>query len=428
MNTRSSDRWQWVSGPPHGAYDGDMITTSTSRARRIWAAVLVAALAGCTGGERTAEKAEQARAKEPAPDYRALLGALPTPAEWSLDADRAGQLAALSLACVDKEYPNKTSDVADGDETVRPPRVLHPAFFGCFDWHSAVHGHWALVRLMKTVGFADAGKAREILDAHFTPERIAGELAYFQEARNKTFERPYGFGWFLRLTAELRTWDDPDAKRWAASLRPLEDHIKGALARYLETLSVPVRAGTHDSTAYAMAHAHDYAVAVGDSALRGVLERRARDFYLADAECPTAYEPSGEDFISPCLAEADLMRRVLSPDELTPWLDRFFAAIDASGFSTMREPAVVKDREDPRIGHLIGLSLHRAAAYRGIAAALAAGDPRREVFERLAAIHRDDGLAKMAGSGYGGEHWLASFAIFLLTDSGPYTPPAGSGR
>jgi hypothetical protein len=433
MNTRSSDRWQWVSGPLRRAYDGAMMTTSTKRARTVATALLAAALLGCTGGEQTAKTETPGPAPAPAPapvapDYAALLEALPTAAEWRLDAERAGQLAALSLACLEKEYPNKTSDVADGDETVRPPRILHPAFFGCFDWHSSVHGHWALVRLLKTVGFAEEKRAREILDAHFTPERIAGELAYFTEPRNRTYERPYGFGWLLRLAAELRTWDDADARRWAASLEPLERHIAGALSRYLETLSVPIRDGTHSSTAFALSHAHDYAAAVGDAALLAAVERRARDFYLADAGCPTPYEPSGEDFISPCLAEADLMRRVLPRAELSAWLDRFLPALDAPAFSPLRVAPVVKDLEDPRIGHLIGLSLQRAAAYRGIAGALEAGDPRRAVLERLANIHRDDGLEKMARSGYGGEHWLASFAIFLLTDAGPYEAKPGVGR
>ena len=394
------------------------MNTTMRSVRRV--AILSLALAfgaGC-GREAPVEKKVPVPAEPAAAGYGKLLAALPKPADWKLDAGRAGKLAALTLACADKEYPNKTSDVADGDETVRFPRVLHPAFFGCFDWHSAVHGHWALVRLLKTVGLADAAKARAVLDAHLTPERIAGELAYYQEPRNKTFERPYGFGWLLRLSAELRTWDDPDARRWASNLEPLERHVAGALAEYLETLSVPVRAGTHDSTAFAMAHAYDYAVAVGDAALKGTLERRARDFFLADPECPTAFEPSGEDFISPCLAEADLMRRVLPRDELVTWLDRFFGPLDAPAFAPLRTPPVVKDLEDPRIGHLIGLSLERAAAFRGIASALPEADPRRAVFERLAAIHRDEGLSKMEGSGYGGEHWLASFAIYLLTDSG----------
>jgi hypothetical protein len=420
MNTRSSDRWQSVSGAARGAYDAPMETTSVKRARGIALGFLAAALAvGCAKeGPVDREAKPPVPAKPAAPDYAKLLAALPAPAAWKLDADRAGKLAALTLACADKEYPNKTSDVADGDATVRFPRVMHPAFFGCFDWHSAVHGHWALVRLMKTVGFSEKAKARAVLDAHLTPERIAGELAYFQEPRNKTFERPYGFGWFLRLAVELRTWDDPDAKRWAAAIAPLEQQIAAALASYLDALSVPVRAGTHDSTAFAMAHAWDYAVAVGDEKLEEALGRRARDFFLADTECPTAFEPSGEDFISPCLAEADLMRRVLPKNELARWLDRFFGPLDAPAFAPLRTPPIVKDRADPRIGHLIGLSLERSAAFRGIASALPEADPRRAVFERLAAIHRDDGLAKMEGSGYGGEHWLASFAIYLLTDAG----------
>lgn len=375
--------------------------------------------AGCTREDPSGGQAPIGKGtKSPKGDrYQVLLDAMPAPAAWHLDADRAGKLAALTLACADKEYPNKTSDVADGDETVQPPRILHPAFFGCFDWHSSVHGHWALVRLLKTTEFADAARARAILDRHFTPEKIAAELLYFQTPRNKTFERPYGFGWFLRLMAELHTWKNRDAERWAKCLEPLGNHIAAALVRYLETLSIPVRAGTHDSTAFAMAHAHDYSVAVGDSSLKTVLEKRARDFYLDDVACPTAYEPSGEDFISPCLAEADLMRRILTREEFGPWLDRFFGALDEPAFGPLRLPPVVKDREDPRIGHLIGLSLQRAAAYLGVAGALSENDPRRAVFQRLAAIHRADGLAKMEGSGYGGEHWLASFAIFLLTDA-----------
>lgn len=406
-----------------------MCTTTKNRALRVAIVALAAALSGCANDGPRAEPAAKAKAAPPSsPDYRDLLRELPAPAERGLDAARAGELAALSLACVDREYPNKPSEILDGDETMRPPRVLHPAFFGCFDWHSSVHGHWALVRLMKTTGFAEEGRAREALEAHFTAERIAGELAYFAEPLSRTYERPYGYGWLLRLAAELRTWDDPAARRWAAILEPLERHVAAALSRYLETLSVPIRDGTHSSTAFALAHAHDYAVATADTGLRELLERRARDFYLADAACPTAFEPSGEDFISPCLAEADLMRRVLPKQELATWLDRFLPPLDAPAFAPLRTAPVVKDREDPRIGHLIGLSLQRAAAYRGIASALEEGDPRRAVLERLAAIHREDGLGKMAGSGYGGEHWLASFAIYLLTDAGPYAASPGVRR
>ena len=203
-------------------------------------------------------------------------------------------------------------------------------------------------------------------------------------------------------------------------LDPLADELAGLTKKYLETLSVPVRAGTHHSTAFALTHIHDYSAVVGDEELTGVIERRSRDFYGKDERCPAAYEPSGEDFISPCLVEADLMRRVLPPAEFASWLDRFLPELGSPQFGPLRNPPEVRDLEDPKIGHLIGLSYQRAAAYRGIASALPEGDRRREVFERLAAIHRDDAVEKTFASGYGGEHWLASFAIYLFTDSGPY--------
>jgi hypothetical protein len=358
-------------------------------------------------------------------DFDALLASLPEPSEAKFDADRAAEFAELSLACVDREYPNKPSHVADGDETVKPPRELHPAFYGCFDWHSAVHGHWAMVRLLKT--FPDFTLEKEIrakLDRNLTPGKIRAEIEYYRGEHHALFERPYGWGWLLRLQAELATWDDADGRRWAEIVQPLAAELSGMTERYLETLSVPVRAGTHHSTAFALTHIHDYAAVARDRELTAVIERRSRDFYGGDTDCPAAYEPSGEDFISPCLVEADLMRRVLDRDEFAAWLDRFLPGLSSTGFAPLRTPPEVRDLKDPKIGHLIGLSYQRAAAYRGIARALPDGDRRREVFERLAAVHRDDAVAKTFASGYGGEHWLASFAIYLFTDSGPYAATA----
>jgi hypothetical protein len=381
------------------------------------------------GGKPTEEtearaEVEQDAAVDTAPgevSYDTLLAGLPEPRGFEFDAARAAEFAGLSLACVDREYPNKPSHVASGDETVKPPRELHPAFYGCFDWHSAVHGHWAMVRLLKT--FPDLALEKEIrekLGRHFTQEKIGREVEYFRGEYHRLFERPYGWGWLLRLQAELLTWDDADARRWAETLDPLADELAGLTEKYLETLSVPVRAGTHHSTAFALTHIHDYAAVVGDAELTAVIERRSRDFYGKDEHCPAAYEPSGEDFISPCLVEADLMRRVLLPDEFATWLDRFLPELSSPVFAPLRDPPEVRDLEDPKIGHLIGLSYQRAAAYRGIAGALPDGDGRREVFQRLSAIHRDDAIDKTFASGYGGEHWLASFAIYLFTDSGPY--------
>ena len=345
----------------------------------------------------------------------------PTPAApaYRLDAARAASFAALSLECVDREYPNKPGNVIESDEQVKPPRALTPAFHGCFDWHSAVHGHWALVRLLRTQpDLPNAAAVRAAVGRHLTPERVAGEVAYLGAGRNRTFERPYGYGWLLRLAAELHGFDDPDARAWDAALRPLATFVAGRMRDYLGRLSAPVREGTHSSTAFALVHTLDYARAVGDRELAAAVAARARDFYGRDVDCPTHFEPSGEDFISPCLVEADLMRRVLPGPEFVRWLDRFLPAPASPRFRTVAEPAEVRDPTDYRIGHLIGLHLQRAASFEGIAGALPAGDARVAAYRAMAARHRDAALAKMAEAGYGGAHWLASFAIYLLTGVG----------
>jgi hypothetical protein len=353
----------------------------------------------------------RSRAPEPTP------AAGPAPVE--LDQVRASQFAALSLGCVDRPYPNKPGHTLDSDTQVRPHRELTPAFFGCFDWHSAVHGHWALVRLLRRFpALPEAARIRAALLTHLTPENLARELAFFKEERSKLFERPYGWGWLLRLAAELESWDDPDARRMAAALAPLAAQLSSFSRAYLERLSVPVREGTHQNTAFALVHLLDYARVAKDQALAATVERRARDFYGNDRDCPTAYEPSGEDFLSPCLTEADLMRRVLPAPEFVAWLGRFLPPLDSARFAPLREPVEVRDLTDPRIGHLIGLALQRAWCFEGIARALPAADPRRPELERLAAQHRERGLREMQESGYGGEHWLSSFAIYGLTEGG----------
>ena len=337
----------------------------------------------------------------------------------SLDASRAASLAALSLGCVEREYPNKPAVVLEGDSDVRPPRQLSPAFFGCFDWHSSVHGHWALVRLLRVAPtLPQAGAVRAVLSRHLTPQRIAGELATFSAARNKTLERPYGWAWLLRLGAELHGWNDADARRWAAALSPLARHVARGFGEYLPRLGAPVRDGTHANTAFALAHALDYARAVADRELEQLVVTRARALYGGDTDCPTHFEPSGEDFISPCLAEADLMRRVLDGRAFVAWLDRFLPPTSSPRFRPVACPPEVRDLKDPRIGHLIGLGLHRAWCFAGIAAALPASDGRVSIFRRLAAAHRRSALQQIAGSGYGGAHWLASFAVYVLSGVG----------
>ncbi|MBW2454277.1 MAG: DUF2891 domain-containing protein [Deltaproteobacteria bacterium] len=334
-----------------------------------------------------------------------------------LDRAQASRLVGLSLGCVDRAFPNKPSHVYDGQETFRPPQDVTPAFYGCFDWHSAVHGHWAMVRVLRRFPeLPEAARIRRALDEHLRVAPLGRELAFFQEKRSQTFERPYGWGWLLRLAAELHSWQDDDARRWEAALQPLASFFAGQLTDYLGRLSRPIRAGTHANTAFALVHGLDYARAVGDTDLAKAIEQRSREFYGADTECPTAYEPSGEDFISPCLVEADLMRRVLPPKRFVAWLDAFLPPFDSAKFRPLLETVEVRDRHDPRIGHLIGLFLQRAWCMEGIAAALPKGDPRAALLEKAARLHGHKAITIMFDSGYGGEHWLASFAVYLLTE------------
>jgi hypothetical protein len=276
-----------------------------------------------------------------------------------------------------------------------------------------------LVRLLKVFpDLPEAGAIREKLDLHLSAEKLAEELAYFKKERNRLFERPYGWGWLLRLAAELHDFSDPQAQRWSEALRPLASFLARQSVDYLNRLSVPVRSGTHPNTAFAMAHMLDYGRMVNDRALVKTISQRARDFYANDRDCPTAYEPSGEDFISPCLVEADLMRRVLKPREFVVWLDGFLPPVNSEAFKPMLTPVPIKDKRDPKIGHLIGLALQRAWCFNAVAGALPDQDPRKPVFLRLANTHRYDALRQMFDSGYGGEHWLASFAIYLLSGTG----------
>ena len=401
----------------------------------LYLALAVGSLAACSSSDRdatpTATGAPASGPSAPTPTAPAsptlpdtsvgeLLARLPAAADTTLDRERAADFVALSLHCVDKEYPNKTGDVAIDDASVQPPRVLHPSFFGCYDWHSAVHGHWAMLRILALFPDVEHAPAiRAVLDHHLTADKLAGEVAYFTAPHHKTFERPYGWGWFFRLRQALHQGrTDPDHARWLAATEPLAELLRQRLIDYLDHLTVPIRVGTHANTAYALVHIHDYARTVGDRELLTHIARHARRFYEADRQCPTAYEPSGEDFISPCLVEADLLRRVLPADDFGRWLNGFLPPLGSPAFAPLRQPTEVRDLEDPRIGHLIGLAFQRAASFDGIASALPGDDHRRALFERLAVNHRSAGIAQMFASGYGGAHWLASFAIYTLTDVG----------
>ena len=358
-----------------------------------------------------------------------------------IDAATAERFARLALSCIDREYPNKPEHVLDSAADAKPPREFHPAFFGCFDWHSSVHGHWMLVRLLKTVPDMPSQKdIRARLAAHFTPEVTATEARYLDIKSNRSFERTYGWAWTLRLVTELSTWDDPDAKAWSANLEPLTKTLVARLKDFLPKLASPIRTGVHPNTAFALGEALDYARTAGDTDLEKLVVKRAREYYEKDRACPLAYEPSGEDFFSPCLEEADLMRRVMPRADFGKWLSLFLPGIEGTtgGRAGARpaptsgnegttgrvekrfplSPAVVTDPTDPRLVHLDGLNLTRAWTLKAIARALPAADARRKTLEAAAAAHEKAGLARVSSGNYEGEHWLASFAVYLLTESG----------
>jgi hypothetical protein len=336
----------------------------------------------------------------------------------SLDEAQAGRFADLALACVHKEYPNKIAHVLNSPADVQAPSELTPAFYGCFDWHSSVHGHWLLARLLRefpTAPFiADAWAA---LETNITPERIAGEVDYLNGEGRESFERPYGLAWLLQLVAELRESPAPDAAALAAALEPLEDEVVDQLNEWLPKLAYPIREGEHPQTAFAFGLTLDYARG-SDSALAALIESKAREFHLNDRDCPIDYEPSGQDFLSPCLGEADLMRRILPPEEFATWLTAFLPGIPETNSADWLPIGVVTDRTDGKLAHLDGLNLSRAWMLEGIAAGLPSADPRRAALLAAARTHADSGLASVTGEHYEGGHWLGSFATYLTTRRG----------
>jgi hypothetical protein len=337
------------------------------------------------------------------------------------DAKAAERFANLTLACVHKEYPNHISHTMNSDADVAPPRKLSPAFYGCYDWHSSVHGHWLLVRLVRT--FPDAPfvpAARDALGQSMTVENMTQEAAYLRGQGRTSFERPYGLAWFLQLSAELRDWDDPQAKEMAANLRPLEQVVLERLNSWLPKLSNPVRIGEHDQTAFGLGLMLDYARSARDQKLLDLLLSKSKQFYFNDKNCPLAYEPSGEDFLSPCLGEADLMRRVLPSGEFAVWLKTFMPQILVARGAWL-EPVVSPDPSDPKLAHLDGLNLSRAWMLNGIASALPKNDKRLTAISAAAEAHERAGLAAVTGEHYEGGHWLGSFAVYLVTQRGIHT-------
>src|SRR5216117_239200 len=342
-----------------------------------------------------------------------------TDAAPTFDLKAAERFAKLALACVGKEYPNKISHVLNSDTDVAPPRKLTPTFYGCYDWHSSVHGHWLLVRLLRTFPNASfAGAAREALRKSLTAENLKQDAAYLRGEGRTTFERPYGLAWLLQLCAELREWNDDQAREMAANLRPLEDAAVERLKNWLPKLSHPVRIGEHDQTAFGLGLILDYARSTKNDSLATLVTDSAKKFFLSDKNCPLNYEPSGEDFLSPCLAEADVMRRVLPPYEFGRWLKFFLPQIPRRVDSAWLPVVVSPDPSDPKLAHLDGLNLSRAWMLEGIASVLLPSDSGAPVLISRRGEHRRAGLAAVTGAHYEGGHWLGSFAVYLTTQRG----------
>jgi Protein of unknown function (DUF2891) len=340
--------------------------------------------------------------------------------ESALSREQASRFARLALRCVGKEYPNKVEHALNGAGDVQSPRALHPAFYGCYDWHSSVHGHWLLARLLRLyTDLPEAAEIRRALGANLTAENVRAEVEYFRAPGRQSFERTYGWAWLLKLEEELRSWDDADARRWAASLQPLADLIAQKYAEFLPKQTYPIRTGVHPNTAFGLSLAFDYAKSVGDRRLESLISERSRTYYLKDENYPAAWEPGGEDFLSPALVEADLLRRVLSPTEFRRWFHAFLPGVSRGAPAGLLKPATVSDRSDPKLVHLDGLNLSRAWCMRSIASALSPRDPARRVLARAARLHEQDALAHVASGNYEGEHWLATFAVYMLSTPTP---------
>lgn len=339
--------------------------------------------------------------------------------EKRMTVEQAAGFARLALSGIDREYPNKPGHVFAGPGDVKPPRELHPVFFGHFDWHSSVHGHWMLVRLLRLHPEAPfAVGVRETIGRRFTAEGLEAEAAYFRVKENRSFERMYGWAWALRLALELRAWDDPDARIWAERFAPVEREIVALAKDYLPKLDWPVRCGFHPESAFPLGQMLDYARGTGDAGFEKLLLAKARAFYLGDRDYPAAYEPSGNDFFSPGLNVADLMRRVLGPEEFRSWLGIYLPGLAGGRAGNLLDPVKVSDPTDGQIIHLAGLNLSRAWTMRGIASALADGDPRRNILLGAAERHLAAGLELVASGHYEGDHWLASFAVYAMTGAG----------
>jgi hypothetical protein len=330
-----------------------------------------------------------------------------------LTAEHASRFARIALGHVQREYPNGPDHVLANAADARTPRDLHPIFYGSFDWHSCVHSYWMLARLLRRYPTLDvADRIRALFDEQFVADKVAAECAYLAAPDALGFKRPYGWGWLLKLAAELAELDNPG---WSERLAPLAAVFAQRFRDFLPLATYPVRVGTHFNTAFGLRMAADYAAVTQDAPLAALLRHTALRWYGADEDCPAWGEPSDDDFQSPALIEAECMRRLLQPDEFAPWFDRFLPRLAQRQPSALFVTSTVTDRTDGKIAHLDGLNLSRAWCFRTLAATLPVSDERRPVLEAAAQDHLDAGLPHIAGD-YMGEHWLASFAVLAMDE------------
>lgn len=358
--------------------------------------VLAVLAAGCSPEPR-----ESTPESEPATSQELEVHETPV-----LDLAEANRLAELPLGCIQNPLPYKSGVVIAKPDDLAMPIEHHPAFYGCFDWHSAVHGHWSLVYLMKSFPALERkAEAMEMIDQNLRAENIQQEVAYFSMNKNsKSFERTYGWAWLLKLQEELHTWNEPRAKTWEENLRPLAEHISQGYQDYLPKLVYPIRVGEHTNTAFGLSFAYDYALTVGDTALERSIRENAIRFYKQDADCPITWEPSGHDFLSPCLQELDIMRKVLPEEEFEKWSADFLPELHEQRLDL--EPGKILDRSDGKLVHLDGLNFSRAWCLYPLI--------QNGKAQNLASQHMDYSLSRITDGDYAGQHWLASFALYAF--------------
>lgn len=379
--------------------------------RRIMILAMSIMLFSCKGNEGEVQGDLEVEKDSTVMEKAAMALEEEKPVELTLK--QANRLAQLPLDCIGVEYPNKLNQTLGSAEEMGEPHELHPAFFGCFDWHSAVHGHWALVSLLKQ--FPELEKAeqiRETLKRSLSAENIRAEVAYFENEHEDSYERTYGWAWVLKLAEELATWEDPLARELEDNLRPLTELLTEKFKVFLPKLVYPIRVGEHTNTAFALSLAYDFSKETGQEELTALIEKRAKDFYVNDDNCPLAWEPSGFDFLSPCFSEIDIMRKVLPENAFRLWIKDFMPGLMEEDFSL--QVAEVSDRTDGKLVHLDGLNFSRAWVMYGLANQY---PQYYDHLERVANKHVAASFPNLVGDSYEGGHWLGTFALYALQEN-----------